>query len=625
MATTFTLRQRLRYRFDNVFSRGAMPVLLLLVLALIVVFVIAALIQTLFSWGPADEQISFLEGFWLSFVRSLDPGTFSGDEGSHFRTIGVAITLLGVVAMAIIIGLVTTGLESRLSTLKQGRSLVVENNHTLILGSSLKIPAMVSELVEANASLRDAAIVVLTREPTDDLERSIRAEVRNLRTSRLVLRTGDPANVHDLATVNPAGARSVVVLTPDGATSDAATVKTVLAVVRLTEQAATPIVVEVQDRAISEAIRVATGGRAIVVVSSDIVGRLTAQVTRSSGLSAVYQELLDFSGDEIYMTPSGTVAGQTYGSALLAFATSTVIGLRAGDGTVLLNPAPDHVVLADDDLVLIAEDDDKIGTPSHDLGWDGVWAPRSTAEASHVESTLIIGWSHYVPTIATEIDLYVSAGSRLTLVLDPALAPNPDLTSMRLVNQELTVVKVDSLDLAGLEVIARAETYDHILIVCYRDLLASEDADARSLLTLMAVRQWFGGESNNVVTELLNVEAAELAAAGRPDDFVVSERLMSLVMTQLSENPSLATVFNDLLDSVDVSVRMRSWRTYSFAANADYATVVAAARAQGESAIGWRCASLLGHERDLGGGVFINPPKSLHASFADDDQIIVIG
>ncbi|MSW42777.1 MAG: potassium transporter TrkA, partial [Actinobacteria bacterium] len=137
MATTFTLRQRLRYRFDNVFARGAMPVLLLLVLALIVVFVIAALIQTLFSWGPADEKISFLEGFWLSFVRSLDPGTFSGDEGTHFRTIGVAITLLGVVAMAIIIGLVTTGLESRLSSLKQGRSLVVENNHTLILGSSL--------------------------------------------------------------------------------------------------------------------------------------------------------------------------------------------------------------------------------------------------------------------------------------------------------------------------------------------------------------------------------------------------------------------------------------------------------------------------------------------------------
>ena len=602
-----------------------MPVLLLLVLALIVVFVIAALIQTLFSWGPADEKISFLEGFWLSFVRSLDPGTFSGDEGTHFRTIGVAITLLGVVAMAIIIGLVTTGLESRLSSLKQGRSLVVENNHTLILGSSLKIPAMVSELVEANASMRDAAIVILTREPTDELERSIRAEVRNLRTSRLVLRTGDPANVHDLATVNPAGARSVVVLTPDGATSDALTVKTVLAVLRLTEQAATPIVVEVQDRAISEAIKVATGGRAIVVVSSDIVGRLTAQVTRSSGLSAVYQELLDFSGDEIYMTPAGSVAGHNYGAALLAYPTSSVIGLRASDGTVLLNPSPDRTLLADEDLVLIAEDDDKIGAPGHNLDWDGVWAPRTRAEASNVESTLIIGWSHYVPTIANEVDLYVSAGSRLTLVLDPALAPTPDLASMKLVNQELSVVEVDSLDLARLEVVARAETYDHILIVCYRDLLSPEDADARSLLTLMAVRQWFGSDSNNVVTELLNVEAAESAAAGRPDDFVVSERLMSLVMTQLSENPSLAMVFNDLLDSVDVSVRMRTWSEYGYDANADFATVGAAARAQGESAIGWRCASLLGHERDLGGGVFINPPKSLHASFADDDQIVVIG
>jgi hypothetical protein len=56
-----------------------------------------------------------------------------------------------------------------------------------------------------------------------------------------------------------------------------------------------------------------------------------------------------------------------------------------------------------------------------------------------------------------------------------------------------------------------------------------------------------------------------------------------------------------------------------------FGAVVSAAREQGETAIGWKCAALAGHERDLGGAIFINPPKSLQAQFADEDQVIVIG
>jgi len=527
--------------------------------------------------------------------------------------------------MAIIIGLVSSAIDSRLASLREGRSLVVEVDHTLILGASLKTPAIVSELVEANSSRRDAAIVVLTPEAPDDIERMIRAHVPDLRTTRLVVRRGEPSNINDLAMVNPAGARSVIILAPQDGRGDSVIVKSAMAVIRLTEGAEVPIVAEVHSRAVGEALRVATDHQVIVVVSSDVVGRITAQVTRSTGLAAVYQELLDFSGDEVYMTEADGLISATYGSALLAYERSSLIGVRALDGSVQLNPPMDRVIAVGESVVVIAEDDSVIGTPRTDLAWSGEWSARQVVESGPPESTLVIGWSHYVSTIVQEIDGYVGAGSLVDIVVDPSLVPSPDASSFGVSNQEVRLHFANSLDLAQLEPIVRNGDHSHVLIVCYRDELEPDDADARALLTLMAVRQWTRDRSCNVVTELLQVEDAELAAVARPDDFVVSERLMSLALAQISENPALAVVFRDLLDSFSVAVRMRSWRDYGVDAGADFASVVAAARSQGESAIGWRCPSMAGHARDLGGGVFINPPKDLHASFSDTDQIIVIG
>jgi hypothetical protein len=40
----------------------------------------------------------------------------------------------------------------------------------------------------------------------------------------------------------------------------------------------------------------------------------------------------------------------------------------------------------------------------------------------------------------------------------------------------------------------------------------------------------------------------DLARVARPDDFIVSQRIVSLLVAQLSENPGLFDVFNQLLD-----------------------------------------------------------------------------
>ena len=47
----------------------------------------------------------------------------------------------------------------------------------------------------------------------------------------------------------------------------------------------------------------------------------------------------------------------------------------------------------------------------------------------------------------------------------------------------------------------------------------------------------------SVVSEMIDVRNRELAEVTRADDFVVSNRLVSLMLSQVSENPDLNAVF----------------------------------------------------------------------------------
>ena len=221
MTTKFTVKERLRYRIDNTLARGVGMVLLWLgVLTALFVVLVAVIIQ-ITGIGPSDSSTSLTEGVWLAITRSLDPGTFSGDEGDKFRFGMLAVTLIGIFLGATIIGIISSGIDTRLETLRRGRSAVVEVGHTLIIGRSDKLSVVISELVEANRSERGRAIVVLTADDPVEVTDEIRRDVKDLGTSRLVVRSGTPTRVNDLARMNPQDAKSVIVLSPDDDTARA--------------------------------------------------------------------------------------------------------------------------------------------------------------------------------------------------------------------------------------------------------------------------------------------------------------------------------------------------------------------------------------------------------------------
>ena len=123
---------------------------------------------------------------------------------------------------------------------------------------------------------------------------------------------------------------------------------------------------------------------------------------------------------------------------------------------------------------------------------------------------------------------------------------------------------------------------------------------------------------------MLDVRNRTLAEVTRADDFIVSDRLVSLMLSQVSENKQLNAVFDDLFDPEGSEIYLKPAGNYvALGQPVNFYTVVEAARRRGEVAIGYRLRAQA-TEADKAYGVVVNPDKSNKLTFADGDRIIVI-
>ena len=629
MSRPITTRDRLRYRFDATLSRGTVGIIgWLAVVTTIFVLVAGTLIVLLGIRADGETQTSFIEGLWLSVLRTLDPGTMGGDSGWRFRFIALGITIIGIFIVSTLIGLISTGIDRTVDELRKGRSLVVEEGHTLILGWSPKVHQILSEIEIANENQRHPSVVILAPHDKVEMEDEVKARASGPRRTRVICRSGDPSDPADLELVRPLAAKSVLILSDEHA-GDPQTVKTVLALMgfdRTFEQL--KVTAEFLDADSAAALERAAGGRLGVVVSNDVISRITAQVCRQAGLSFVFQDLLDFDGDEIYFQEEPRLTGHTFGDCLTLYESSAVIGVRAADGTVTLSPPMQRVFAEGDQVIAISADDDTIALNGEIVPGQAAATAAEPPLELKVERTLVIGWNVMAPLVLQELGRYVAPGSEVRVLFDPTRT-EPAPRAVAVENMAIELVEMDTIDgqLLAAEIGRRA--YDQVIILCYRNGDQAE-SDARTLLTLLQVRQATeqDGSLNNgvrLVTELLDVRDVELARIANPDDFVVSERLTSLMLAQLSENADLRGVFADLFDAQGVELVLVPASRYVTTGEAQsFADVVAAARLRGHVCVGYRRVGDDHGDVTLGGGVVLNPPKSKPVTFAEDDQILVL-
>ena len=217
-------RERFSYWFDNWMAKGTLALMSLLGIATIVlVLVVFGLVQlfTLFGEYPnKDPHTDPLDTLWGNLMRTLDPGTMGGDTGWAFRIFMLIITIGGLIIVASLIGIISGAFDSKVEELRKGRSRVLENDHTVILGWSSKVFPIVNELCVANESRTRSAIVILANGDKVEMEDDIKAQVpRSTKggkgSTKIIVRSGDPMNLAELEVANINAARSIIVLAPE--------------------------------------------------------------------------------------------------------------------------------------------------------------------------------------------------------------------------------------------------------------------------------------------------------------------------------------------------------------------------------------------------------------------------
>ena len=625
-----TFAQKFRYRFDNLMSKGPGAMMGLLALISLLVVIIAGMLLWALHIGPEGESpVGFIEGAWQSLMRTMDAGTMGGDSGWPYRMVGLIATLGGIFIVSALIGVLSNAINDKLEELRKGRSFVIEKNHTLILGWSSKVFTIISELVIANENQKRSRIVILADKDKVEMEDEIRSQVKNFKNTKVICRRGNPNDMIDLGIANPQETKSIIILADEEGNADPLTIKTILAITNNPgrRQEDYHIVAEIKDAKNLEVAAMVGKSEVELILTDDVIGKIMVQTSRQSGLSIVYTELMDFDGAEIYFSDEKTVVGKTYGEAIFAYEDSAVLGLQFADGSVKMNPPMGYLIQPGDKIIGLTEDDDTliVSGKAHPAINEQLIVNLDT-ENPKPERILILGWNDRAVVIVREMDKYVGAGSYLKIVSTYDHDRDHILEIGRnLVNIRLEFVHADT---SSREVIDQLNitSYNSIQLLCYKGEMNTQDADAQTLISLLHIRRIMEetGEDMKIVSEMLDMRNRHLAEVTKADDFIVSDNLISLLMSQVSENKYLMRVFEDLFNAEGSEIYLNPIRDYiRHDGEIDFYTLLESARRKGQTAIGYRIASLA-HDSSKAYGIVVNPVKSKSMVFSKDDRIIVL-
>ncbi|WP_435971544.1 CASTOR/POLLUX-related putative ion channel [Streptomyces sp. Qhu_M48] len=627
---TGSVEARLRYWFDTTLTRGTPALVGWLALACLALVVpVSALLVWTDQRAPATLS-SRIAAVWRNTGQTLRLG---GEVGPPLRVVlSVLLALIALFYVSTLVSLITTGITDKLLALDRGHAPVLESGHTVVLGWSEQIPTVVTELVAAHAHRRRGVITVLADRAKADMDEELHATVGATGRTRLICRSGRPTDPVALARVSPTTADCVLVLPRDSPHDDAEVVKTLLSLsAAVGEEHPVRVVAAVRDDRYLSAARLAGGPLSTVLDMDDIAARLLVQCARQPGLSLVHQELLDFAGHEFHTLREPGLIGLTFHEANAVSPVSSLVGIVREDGTVVLNPPGRTPILDGDSLVVVAEDAGTTHWAATPAPYDPTAIlPAQPAASAPAERLLLLGWNRRAPRIIEHLSRRTPPGSVLDVVAEPRTATVSGIRAVtEAVGHRLSVRHhpgdptlrdtTDALDLTG---------HDAVIVLGPDPRPGHDDPDDRTLVTLLHLRARereragerirSAGGRVPVVTEMTDDRNRLIAPLAHGADFVVSGRLIGLLMTQISQNPRLTAVFEELFAPGGATLHLRPVGRYiTTGRDVSFATVVESAARRGECALGYRA-------HGSPHGVSVNPPKSQVRSWHPDDRIVVV-
>jgi len=639
---------KIRYSVDNFMARGGLSIFLALLSLFFIAFVLMSGVRVVVGLFVDDETLkATADRFWRVFLQISDAGAIAEDtEASPFnKAAGIITVFFGLVLFSSLVAFITNQFEERIQSLRKGKSRVIENGHTLILGFRSRVVEIIRELIIANESEKDAAIVILAEEDKEVMDDFFNEHLPDRKTTRIITRNGTTSSLEALRKMNVEQAKSIVIL--NGATAsdsqtkkaaeDARALKTIMAVVASLEDGTDlpPIIVELhreRNRTLAESI---APGRITTMDESSILAKLLVQTSRTSGLSIVYSNLVGFEGNEVYFfKPEGGWKGMNFGELLFHFDSPVVLGFRLADGKISLNPPSDFKPQENDSAIVLASDDSAIKFLKDRFSPNIDKPIPSLSSARKTERQLIAGWNTKVPTIIEEYAKYVLDGSDIDIVV---AEPDDALTNtFREIQKQHDRVKLRLIkaDIHSPEVLEKLSphTYDNVILMASEGE-NSEEIDAESISILLQLRQFFKGIENStgrhvdtkIITEVMDSENIELVLQTGVKDFLISNQFVSKIFAQVSQDPDVMKVYDDLFSPEGSEIYLKKAIAYfdMLPGKVKFADCVNAALKRREVCFGLKIAS---QERDpeKNYGVYMIPEKNLSFEIRPEDELIVL-
>lgn len=640
-------REVLRYKFDNFMARGGASIfislMVLFAISLLTVIAVRGLLFLIYPAG-AGAMDSFFSHIWVIFLELTDPGNMAQDipSSAAYKVMAILAGMTGVVIFSMLIAFITTSLDQKLNELKKGHSRVLEKNHTLILGWNERVVEIIRELLEANESERDPSLVILDAKEKEEMDDYLANHLKERKNTRVVTRSGNTASLTDLQKVAIGECRSVIVLAncaaaapeEDKESSDARVIKTVLAVIASRPEGKTfNIVAEVFSAAHRMVVEEISPDEITTVDTLDVLAKILVQTSRSSGLALVYNEIFGFEGSEMYFHKAnwGSVS---FGQLQFHFPDGVVMGLRHADGTLALNPEPATTLAADDEIIILAEDDSTI-----DFRPAPVVTPREIPlkEAKlepKVERQLILGWNAKVTTIIEQYADYVLEGSQIDILIkrvtdeirQTVAGLQAALPTIRIRLMEKNPMVTQNL----IEI--EPFNYNNVIILSQSgDFTDPEKIDAETIIILLLLRKVFKAHpeeaaSTQLITEVMDSENQQLIASAGVHDFIISNRMVSKLFAQISEDADVKDVYDDLFQEEGSEIYLKpAWLYFNeLPADVAFADLMLLTQKRAEVCLGLKLAKFE-DDPEHNFGVIVNPPdKTVRYMITAEDSLVVL-
>lgn len=271
-------------------------------------------------------------------------------------------------------------------------------------------------------------------------------------------------------------------------------------------------------------------------------------------------------------------------------------------------------------------DIDQVKLANRAAHWDPQAVVPLQARALSPSKTLILGWNHNTTTVLNELDAYVAPDSEVRVVADlPDCEQDIQRHCLQLQHLQIHFEQADSSDRELLERLMQ-ESFDYIITMAYSDHMDLQQADAKTLLTLLHLRDIsnISQQQLSITSEMLDSRNRELAQIAQANDFIVSDKMVSLMMAQLAQDKALSAIFDELLSPEGVEIYLKPAAEYvQLQQSVNFYTVLESAFRYGEIAVGYKL-KRLEHESSQNYGIFLNPNKAETLSFSEGDRIIVI-